>query len=150
MNHLGQWQTFPFQKRGKALPWPRQVDVSPMIKALALAVSGVLVGSAALAGPYVNVENNGGYQDGFLGSTTDIHVGFEGSSDVYGYYVQAGPAFVFEDGSDTETEISGKVGVGVDVTEQLNIYGEIAFLTEDRSFEEDLNVGVKGGATFRF
>ena len=65
-----------------------------MIKALALAVSGVLVGSAALAGPYVNVENNAGYQDGYLGSTTDIHVGFEGSDAVYGYYLQAGPAVV--------------------------------------------------------
>jgi hypothetical protein len=40
-----------------------------MIKPLAIAVSGVLVGSAALAGPYANVENNAGYQDGFL--TTD-------------------------------------------------------------------------------
>ena len=110
-NHPRIWSTLPPQKREKALPWPRQVDVPPMIKALALAVSGVLVVAPVLAGPYVNVENNAGYQgnDGYLGSTTDIHVGFEGSSDVYGYYVQAGPAIVAPSGDDAEMEISGKI-----------------------------------------
>ena len=117
--------------------------------------SGLLLGafhSAAIAGPYVNVESNSGYLgNDYQGGVTDVHVGYDNAlGENASYYVQAGPAFVFEDGSDTETEISGKVGVGVDVTEQLNIYGEISFLTEDRSFEEDLNVGVKGGATFRF
>ena len=117
--------------------------------------SGLLLGafhSAAIAGPYVNVESNSGYLgNDYQGGVTDVHVGYDNAlGENASYYVQAGPAFVFEDGSDTETELSGKVGVGVDVTEQLNIYGEISFLTEDRSFEEDLNVGVKGGATFRF
>ena len=42
-----------------------------MIKAFAVAVSGVLAGSAALAGPYVNVENNAGYSGGdYQGATT--------------------------------------------------------------------------------
>ena len=117
--------------------------------------SGLLLGafhSAAIAGPYVNVESNSGYLgNDYQGGVTDVHVGYDNAlGENASYYVQAGPAFVFEDGSDTETELSGKVGVGVDVTEQLNIYGEISFLTEDRSFEEDLNIGVKGGATFRF
>ena len=102
-----------------------------MIKALALAVSGVLVGSAALAGPYVNVENNAGYQDGYLGSTTDIHVGFEGSSDVYGYYVQAGPAIVAPDGDEAEMEISGKIGGSVQATDSFGVYGEVSFITDD-------------------
>ena len=39
------------------------------------------------------------------------------------------------------TEISGKAGVGVDVTESLNIYGEVSFLTEDQSFTDDLGLG---------
>ena len=102
-----------------------------MIKALALAVSGVLVGSAALAGPYVNVENNAGYQDGYLGSTTDIHVGFEGSSDVYGYFVQAGPAIVAPDGDEAEMEISGKIGGSVQATDSFGVYGEVSFITDD-------------------
>ena len=102
-----------------------------MIKALALAVSGVLAGSAALAGPFVNVENNAGYQDGYLGSTTDIHVGFEGSSDVYGYYVQAGPAIVAPDGDEAEMEISGKIGGSVQATDSFGVYGEVSFITDD-------------------
>jgi hypothetical protein len=102
-----------------------------MIKALALAVSGVLVGAPVLAGPYVNVENNAGYQDGYLGSTTDIHVGFEGSSDVYGYYVQAGPAIVAPDGDDAEMEISGKIGGSVQATDSFGVYGEVSFITDD-------------------
>ena len=117
--------------------------------------AGLLLGmshGAAIAGPYANVESNSGYLgNDYQGGVTDVHVGYENAlGESASYYIQGGPAFVFEDGSDTETEISGKAGVGVDVTEQLNIYGEISFLTEDRTFEEDLNIGVKGGAIFRF
>lgn len=114
-----------------------------MIKALALAVSGVLVGSAALAGPYVNVENNAGYQDGYLGSTTDIHVGFEGSSDVYGYYVQAGPAIVAPDGDEAEMEISGKIGGSVQATDSFGVYGEVSFITDDIEPIFGTKIGVK-------
>lgn len=114
-----------------------------MIKALALAVSGVLVGSAALAGPYVNVENNAGYQDGYLGSTTDIHVGFEGSSDVYGYYLQAGPAIVAPDGDEAEMEISGKIGGSVQATDSFGVYGEVSFITDDIEPIFGTKIGVK-------
>ena len=114
-----------------------------MIKALALAVSGVLVGSAALAGPFVNVENNAGYQDGYLGSTTDIHVGFEGSSDVYGYYVQAGPAVVAPDGDEAEMEISGKIGGSVQATDSFGVYGEVSFITDDIEPIFGTKIGVK-------
>ena len=114
-----------------------------MIKALALAVSGVLVGSAALAGPYANVENNAGYQDGYLGSTTDIHVGFEGSSDVYGYYVQAGPAVVAPDGEEAEMEISGKIGGSVQATDSFGVYGEVSFITDDIEPIFGTKIGVK-------
>jgi hypothetical protein len=114
-----------------------------MIKALALAVSGVLVGSAALAGPFANVENNAGYQDGYLGSTTDIHVGFEGSSDVYGYYVQAGPAIVAPDGDEAEMEISGKIGGSVQATDSFGVYGEVSFITDDIDPIFGTKIGVK-------
>ena len=66
------------------------------------------------------------------------------------YYVQGGPALVSVDGEEMETEYSGKAGVGLDITERLNVYGEVSFLTEDQVFEDDLNVGAKAGVKFTF
>ena len=118
-----------------------------MIKAFAVAVSGVLAGSAALAGPYVNVENNGGYSGGdYAGSVTDFHVGFEGSDGAYGYYLQGGPALVAPDGGDSEFELSGKVGGNVQVAESVGIYGELSFITA----EEDPSIGTKLGVKWGF
>ena len=118
----------------------------PMIKPFAIAVSGVLAGSAALAGPYANVENNAGYQDGYLGSTTDLHVGYEGGDDVYGFYLQGGPAIVSPNGGDVEVELSGKIGGSVQATENFSVYGELSFITA----EEDPSVGTKLGAKWNF
>ncbi len=118
-----------------------------MIKAFAVAVSGVLAGSAALAGPYVNVENNAGYSGGdYLGATTDVHVGFEGGDSVYGYYLQGGPAYVSPQGEDGEFELSGKIGGSVQATEQFGVYGELSFITAD----EDPSVGTKFGVKYSF
>ncbi len=118
-----------------------------MIKAFAVAVSGVLAGSAVLAGPYVNVENNGGYSGGsHLGSTTDFHVGFEGGDGVYNYYAQGGPAYVSPQSEDGEFELSGKLGGSVQATEQFGIYGELSFITA----EEDPSVGSKIGVKYSF
>ena len=118
-----------------------------MIKPLAIAVSGVLVGSAALAGPYVNVENNAGYSGGnYLGSATDFHVGFEGSDGAYAYYVQAGPALIAPDGSDTEFELSGKIGGSVQASENFGVYAELSFITA----EDDPSFGHKLGAKYSF
>lgn len=118
----------------------------PMIKPLVIAVSGVLAGSAALAGPYANVENNAGYQDGYLGSTTDLHVGYEGGDGVYGFYLQGGPAIVSPEGGDVEMELSGKIGGSVQATENFSVYGELSFITAD----EDPSVGTKLGAKWNF
>jgi hypothetical protein len=118
-----------------------------MIKAFAIAVSGVLAGSAALAGPYVNVENNGGYSGGdFLGSVTDFHVGFEGSDGAYGYYMQGGPALVSPQNDDSEIELSGKIGGSIQATEQFGVYGELSFITA----EEDPSFGTKLGVKYAF
>jgi hypothetical protein len=118
-----------------------------MIKAFAIAVSGVLAGSAALAGPYVNVENNGGYSGGdFLGSVTDFHVGFEGSDGAYGYYMQGGPALVSPQNDDSEIELSGKIGGSIQATEQFGVYGELSFITA----EEDPSFGTKLGVKYNF
>ena len=67
-----------------------------------------------------------------------------------GYYVQAGPAIVAVDGQENETEISGKAGLGIDVTEQVNVYGEVAFLTADQDISDNLGLGVKAGVKYSF
>ena len=117
-----------------------------MIKPFAIAVSGVLAGSAALAGPYANVENNAGYQDGYQGSTTDIHIGYEGGDGTYGFYVQGGPAIVSPSEGDSEFELSGKVGGSVKASDNFSVYGELSFITT----EDDPSLGTKIGAKYNF
>ena len=107
---------------------------------------------AALAGPYVNVETNAGWAgDDYVGATTDIHVGVErevGTADVY---VQGGPSIVAIDGEENETRFSGKVGVGVPVSDALGIYGELSAITATDEFElDDLSVGGKLGVKYNF
>ncbi len=104
---------------------------------------------AALAGPYVNVETNAGWVgDDYTAATTDLHVGFEGEAGAASYYVQAGPAIVAVDGEETDTQFSGKAGVGVPVTDALGVYGEMSFLTADD--EDDFGVGGKLGLKYNF
>ena len=104
---------------------------------------------AALAGPYVNVETNAGWVgDDYTAATTDLHVGFEGEAGVASYYVQAGPAIVAVDGEETDTQFSGKVGLGVPVSDAIGVYGELSFLTADN--DDDFGVGGKLGAKFNF
>ena len=105
---------------------------------------------AALAGPYVNVETNAGWVgDDYSGATTDIHVGYEGAlGENAGYYVQAGPAVVAVDGEDTDTQFSGKAGIGFEVTEAVGVYGEVSFLTADD--DDDFGLGGKLGVKYSF
>ena len=124
-----------------------------MIKSALVAAAAVAFSApAALAGPYVNAETNVGYTgNDFNGSVTDLHIGYEGGlGENAGYYVQAGPAIVAVDGEENETEISGKAGLGIDITESTNVYGEISFLTEEQSFGDDLGLGVKAGVKYSF
>ena len=66
-------------------------------------------------------------------------------------YVQGGPAQVIEPGEDDTLELSGKVGIGVDVTERLNVYGEVwAMTAEEIDFDEDFSLATKIGAKFTF
>tara|TARA_Y100000015_G_C2377918_1_gene83513 strand:+ start:62 stop:430 length:369 start_codon:yes stop_codon:yes gene_type:complete len=105
---------------------------------------------AALAGPYVNVETNAGWVgDDYSGATTDIHVGYEGAvGESASYYVQAGPAVVAVDGEETDTQFSGKAGLGVAVTDAVGVYGEVSFLTAED--EDDFGVGGKLGLKYSF
>ena len=105
--------------------------------------------AAALAGPYVNVETNAGWTGGdYTGATTDVHVGYEGEVGAASYYVQAGPAIVAADGVDTETQFSGKAGLGIPVSDALGVYGEVSFLTAED--EDDFGVGGKLGVKYNF
>ena len=122
-----------------------------MIRSIACAaVACAAATPAAFAGPYVNVENNAGFTgSSFDGSITEVHAGFDGPLGEYaGFYVQAGPALVSVEGEDLDTELSGKAGLGIDLTEQLNIYGELSFITSDSN--DDYGYATKAGATYRF
>jgi hypothetical protein len=115
------------------------------------AASAALFASAgaALAGPYVNVETNAGWVgDDYTSATTDLHVGYEGTAGAASYYVQAGPAIVAVDGEETDTQFSGKAGVGVPVTDALGVYGEMSFLTAED--EDDFGLGGKLGLKYNF
>ena len=115
----------------------------------AAAAAIALAPAAALAGPYVNVETNAGWVgDDYTSATTDLHVGYEGEVGAASYYVQAGPAIVAVDGEDTDTQFSGKAGVGVPVTDALGVYGEMSFLTAED--EDDFGLGGKLGLKYNF
>ena len=116
-----------------------------------LVVSTLFIGgSAAVAGPYVNVENNAGFLGSdYAGSVTDLAIGYDtkfGENATLG--AQIGPAFVNPDGDvDCSTQISGKVFGDISLTEKLNLYGELAGLT---SADTDNLYNLKAGATYRF
>ena len=115
----------------------------------AAAAAIALAPAAALAGPYVNVETNAGWVgDDYTAATTDLHVGFEGEAGAASYYVQAGPAIVAVDGQDTDTQFSGKAGVGFPVSEAIGVYGEMSFLTAED--EDDFGLGGKLGVKYNF
>ena len=123
----------------------------------AVAASPFLLAGAAFAGPYVNVESNLSYPDGeYSAATTDIHIGYEGTTGTEGkiaYYVQGGPSLNHSDATDdTETEISGKIGASVPVSEDLAAYAEISGATngEDAAGDNIVDWGAKVGAKFNF
>ena len=113
--------------------------------------AGLLLGCAngAIAGPYANIENNASFLgDEFGGAVTEVHAGYEFDS---GIYLQGGPAFLSPNGEAGRTEYSGKVGYATDLSEDLSLYGEVSFITEDKDFDfEELNLGTKIGVTYKF
>jgi len=119
--------------------------------ALALVASTFAIAPAFAGGVYVNVENNASLTGSdYTGSVTDFHVGYEGGTDTFGYYVQGGPAVVATDGADSDNRLSGKVGATIAATEKLDFYGELAVLTADSDTSDDNAWGTKIGAKFSF
>jgi len=110
--------------------------------------SGILLGlaPAAIAGPYVNVENNAGLSGtDFTSHTTDFHVGYESASSVGSWGIQAGPSVVVPDGGDQDTVLTGKIFGSVSATEKLSVYGELAV-----AFDDTNSYGTKAGVKYNF
>ena len=120
------------------------------MKALIAAGAASFMAAPAFAGPYVNIETNAGYTgNDYNAVTTEFHVGYDAPiGEDAAYYIQAGPAIVSADGEETTTELSGKAGVSVEVAENVDVYGEIAFITVDGQSDNDY--GLKAGVTYRF
>ena len=106
---------------------------------------------AALAGPYVNVEANSGFTgSNYTGTTTDLHVGYEGAlGEDASYYVQAGASVVSPDGGEVDTVPSGKAGLGVALSDSLGAYGEVSFQGSG-SASVDRGYGTKVGLKYSF
>lgn len=98
---------------------------------------------------YLNVENNALWQGSeYSAALTEVHAGYEWDN---GIYFQGGPAFVAVDGEETRGEYSAKLGVVGDLSDQLEVYAEVAALTEHKDFSfDELDVATQLGLTFRF
>ena len=118
------------------------------MKKIALALAATLASTPAMAGVYVNAESNASYTgNDYTSRTTDVHIGYEGEVGSLGYYVQGGPAFTAADGADGSTDFSGKLGGSVAASENLGVYGEVSFKTDETA---DNAYGTKIGAKYSF
>ena len=120
------------------------------MKRIALALAATTFASTpAMAGIYLNAESRDGYTGkDYTGRTVDLHVGYEGGSGKFGYYIQGGPAIsAVADVDGTETTLSGKLGGKFNITQKLNLYGELSGTSND---EADNTYGTKIGAKYKF
>ena len=118
------------------------------MKKIALALAASIASAPAMAGVYVNVESNASYTGGdYTSRTTDLHVGYEGEVGDLGYYIQGGPALVNGDAVDGTSEFSGKGGLTIAASENLDVYGEVSFITDE---DADNAYGTKLGVKYNF
>ena len=116
------------------------------MKFLAILPAAAILAAPAVAGPYVNIENNAGFTGSdFNGHVTDFHLGYESGNDVGSYYVQAGPSIFAPDGGEEETKLTGKIGGSIQATERLSVYGEVA-----ATFDDVNDYGTKVGVKYNF
>ena len=119
--------------------------------ALAALPASAALATPATAGVFVNVEANSSRTgSNFESTVTDLHVGYEGGGEQFGYYVQGGPAIVAVDGVDSDNRLSGKLGGSFQATEAFGVYGEISVLTADNDTNNDNSWGTKIGAKYSF
>ena len=120
-----------------------------MIKSVFAATAALSMSAgAALAGPYVNVETESGFAgSNYEGTITEFVVGYEGTAgESTDWYVEVGPAVVSPDGAESETELFAEAGFSIDLSENIEFYGEVSLLTDDN----DNLYGTKAGVTYRF
>jgi hypothetical protein len=116
------------------------------MKKIIAILSAAALATPAVAGPYVNVENNAGFSgSNFGGHVTDFHLGYESSTDFGSYYVQAGPSIFAPDGGEEETKLTGKVGGSIQATDRVSIYGELS-----AAFDDVNSYGTKVGVKYNF
>ena len=129
-----------------------------MIKSLMAAVVAVpVLATAAVAGPYVNVESNSAWYTRCskcdtvrIGNITEFHIGYEGTiGDKTTYFFQGGPAIVKETGNEDEEESSAKAGITFNLTEQFELYGEVWTISDGFVFDGS-QITTKVGGTYRF
>ena len=123
-----------------------------MIKSVFAAAAALSMSAgAALAGPYVNVEANSGWSGSdYGGTTTDLHVGYEGAlGESASYYVQGGASVVSPDGAESDTVPSGKAGLGLALTDAFGAYGEVSFVGSGDA-DIDRGYGAKLGVKYNF
>ena len=114
-------------------------------KVLAVAAASAL-STPAFAGFYLSVENNGSYTGkNFIGSGTDLHLGYENGNAFGSYYIQGGAYLNNPDNADSETNFSGKVGGSVIASKNIDVYGEFSILTDTTN-----SYGTKLGLKYKF
>ena len=116
------------------------------MKTAILSAAVLFAAAPAFAGPYANIEANSGFTGSdYTGTSTDFHLGVEGSSGVASYYIQGGPSVVSPDGAEAETILTAKIGGSVTASENLSVYGEIS-----AAFDDVNNYGSKVGVKYAF
>ena len=123
------------------------------MKNLLIAAAVIAAPSAALAGPYVQTEASSSFTgDDYSGSKVETHVGYASDlGDSASWYVQLGPTYLLPDAGEESTELGGKVGIKVKMTDNLSGYGEIKGITQnDMDFDQDIKIGAKVGLRYSF
>ena len=116
------------------------------MKLAILSAATLFAAAPAFAGPYANIEANSGFTGSdYTGTSTDFHLGVEGSSGAAAYYIQGGPTVVSPDGGESETILTAKLGGSVAASEKLSVYGEIS-----AAFDDVNNYGSKVGVKYAF
>ena len=116
------------------------------MKTAILSAAVLFAAAPAFAGPYANIEANSGFTGSdYTGTSTDFHLGVQGSSGVAAYYIQGGPTVVSPDGGESETILTAKLGGSVAASEKLSVYGEIS-----AAFDDVNNYGSKVGVKYAF
>ena len=121
-----------------------------MIKSVFLITAALSMSAgAALAGPYVNVETNAGWVGDDYSDPRPISTNpMKAKSVLLPTTSKQGSAVVSVDGEESETEFSGKAGLGLPISDALSAYGEVSFLTAED--DDDFGLGGKLGLKYNF